>query len=296
MRKLIILSLLVSCATPLMARPDDADDRRAERRARVEASGDESPRESAPRVGREPRFERRSEPGDAGNFGPPGPASDVERRDPRVISHERPERLSRESLGVELPAPAERRLSRRGRDVTSDQPDSVRDWRGPRNAGGAADEAGNSTLRERFERRERRTVEGVWDERRRNRTGSTVPREGTQPPIRVADGDEHRRRPEWRHDWRNDRRHDWRRHRDRNRSTFHLGIYYDPFGWNYRRHNIGWRLWPDYYRSSYWIHDPWMYRLPTAFPGTRWIRYHNDALLVDTWTGEVMDVIHGFFW
>jgi Ni/Co efflux regulator RcnB len=108
--------------------------------------------------------------------------------------------------------------------------------------------------------------------------------------------DEHRRRSEWRHDWRNDRRYDWRRHRDRHRSIFHVGIYYDPFGWNYRRYNVGWRLWPDYYRSNYWIHDPWMYRLPTTYPGTRWIRYHNDALLVDTWSGEVIDVIYGFFW
>lgn len=59
---------------------------------------------------------------------------------------------------------------------------------------------------------------------------------------------------------------------------------------------IGWRLWPNYYSSAYWINDPGMYRLPPAPPGTRWIRYYNDALLVDTWTGEVIDVIHNIFW
>ena len=33
-----------------------------------------------------------------------------------------------------------------------------------------------------------------------------------------------------------------RRYRDRNRSHFHLSFYFDPFGWNYRRYNVGWRL------------------------------------------------------
>jgi hypothetical protein len=39
-----------------------------------------------------------------------------------------------------------------------------------------------------------------------------------------------------------------------------------------------------------------MYRLPYAPPGTRWIRYWNDALLVDVYTGEVVDEIPNFFW
>ena len=107
------------------------------------------------------------------------------------------------------------------------------------------------------------------------------------------DGD-HRR---WdRNSWRHDGRYDWRRYRDRNRSIFHIGLYIDPFGWGYNRWGIGSRLYPNYYRSSFWINDPWMYRLPHAYPPYRWVRYHNDALLVDTWTGEVVDVIYNFFW
>ena len=96
--------------------------------------------------------------------------------------------------------------------------------------------------------------------------------------------------------WRHDRRYDWRRWRDRNRSIFRLGLYIDPFGWGYNRWGIGSRLYPNYYRSSYWISDPWQYRLPQAYPPYRWVRYHNDALLVDTWSGEVVDVIYNFFW
>jgi Ni/Co efflux regulator RcnB len=126
---------------------------------------------------------------------------------------------------------------------------------------------------------------------------SQTPREGTQPPLRV----ENRRRnsvnwTSWKNNWRNDRRYDWKDHRRRHRSIFHLGIYFDPFGWNYRPYSIGWRLWPSYYSSRYWINDPWFYRLPYAPPGYRWVRYWDDALLVDTWTGEVVDVIHNFFW
>jgi hypothetical protein len=99
----------------------------------------------------------------------------------------------------------------------------------------------------------------------------------------------------WNRDWRNDRRYDWRNYRNRHRSTFRIGIYYDPFGYGYQPFDIGYRLQPSYYGQQYWI-DPAMYSLPYAPPGTEWIRYWNDALLVDTYTGEVVDVIHGFFW
>ena len=46
----------------------------------------------------------------------------------------------------------------------------------------------------------------------------------------------------WRQDWRRDRRYDWRRHRDRDRDRYHRAIYLDPFGWDYRSWDIGWRL------------------------------------------------------
>ncbi len=130
----------------------------------------------------------------------------------------------------------------------------------------------------------------------RNRvpTVSDTPREGTQPPLRTTS-----RRIEttnWSTHWRNDHRYDWRTHRRHHHSLFHLGFYYDPFGWTYRPYQIGWRLWPSYYSSRYWIDDPWQYRLPYAPPGYRWVRYWDDALLVDTWTGQVVDVIYNFFW
>ena len=124
---------------------------------------------------------------------------------------------------------------------------------------------------------------------------SNTPREGTQPPPPRID-----RRSyvgtNWNTNWRNNHHYDWRRWRDRHRSTFRIGIYYDPFGWNYRPYRIGWRLWPSYYSRRFWINDPWQYRLPYAPPGTVWVRYWDDALLVDVYSGEVIDVIRDFFW
>ena len=144
--------------------------------------------------------------------------------------------------------------------------------------------------------RQVRTTPGIGD-RRLGRIGRNVPAEGTAPPpptrAQVERGQTTRH---WRGDWRSDRRYDWRRHRDRNRSRFHLGFYFDPFGWSYRRYGIGWRLWPSYYHSSYWLNDPWYYRLPPAYGPYRWVRYHGDALLVNIYTGEVVDVIYDFFW
>ncbi|MEO7276748.1 MAG: RcnB family protein [Sphingomicrobium sp.] len=125
---------------------------------------------------------------------------------------------------------------------------------------------------------------------------STTPRPGTQPPPPSPTQTRYTPAPQWNSSWRHDNRYDWQNYRNRHRSRFHLGFYYDPFGWGYQQYSVGWRLWPSYYGSNFWIDDPWSYRLPYAPPGTRWIRYYDDALLVDTWSGQVVDVIYQFFW
>ncbi|MEO7655437.1 MAG: RcnB family protein [Sphingomicrobium sp.] len=125
---------------------------------------------------------------------------------------------------------------------------------------------------------------------------SNTPRPGTQPPPAAV-------RPavlpavKWNSkNWRNDRRYDWNKHRNKYWWLFQLGSYYDPFGWGYQPYQTGWRMWPSYYSSNYWINDPYYYRLPYAPRGTRWVRYWDDAVLVDTWSGQVVDVIYNFFW
>ena len=51
-----------------------------------------------------------------------------------------------------------------------------------------------------------------------------------------------------------------------------------------------------FFGSRYWINDPWQYRLPEVYGPYRWVRYYDDALLVDIYSGEVVDVIYDFFW
>ena len=104
-------------------------------------------------------------------------------------------------------------------------------------------------------------------------------------------------RNDWNRSWRNDRRYDWNRWRYSNRNIFRIGPYYSPYrGYGYNRFDIGFFLEPLFFSRNYWIGDPWQYRLPPAPPGTQWVRYYNDVLLVDIYSGEVIDAIYDFFW
>ena len=112
----------------------------------------------------------------------------------------------------------------------------------------------------------------------------------------VRHGDRVDNNHRWSREWRNNHNYDWRNYRNRYQSLFRLGRYYDPYGYNYRRFSIGFNLWPSYYGSSNWLNDPWQYRLPPAYGPYRWVRYWDDALLVNIYNGQVEDVIHNFFW
>jgi len=110
--------------------------------------------------------------------------------------------------------------------------------------------------------------------------------------------DNDRNRGRWNNNWRNDRRYDWRGYRSSNRNIYRLPRYYAPSSWGYgyRRFSIGFFLDSMLYSSSYWINDPFYYRLPDVDGPYRWVRYYNDALLVDIYSGEVVDVIYDIFW
>jgi len=101
----------------------------------------------------------------------------------------------------------------------------------------------------------------------------------------------------WNRDWRRDNRYDWRGYRNSNHDRYRLGAYYAPYrNYSYRRLTAGLYLDALFFGSRYWIDDPWQYRLPPAYGPYRWVRYYDDALLVDTYSGEVVDVIYDFFW
>jgi hypothetical protein len=112
----------------------------------------------------------------------------------------------------------------------------------------------------------------------------------------VSNGDRSDNHHRWNSDWRHEHRYDWRTYRNRYGSLYRVGRYYDPYGWGYRRFSIGFNLWPSYYGSNFWLNDPWQYRLPQAYGPYRWVRYYDDAVLVNIYTGQVVDVINNFFW
>mgnify|MGYP000170864192 CR=1 FL=1 len=143
------------------------------------------------------------------------------------------------------------------------------------------------------DRRHDRRQDARAERRDDNRNYNSGYRDGRRDDNRW--GQNHRR---WdNRGWRNDHRYDWYRHRSANRSLFRLGRYYAPHrGYSYSRVSIGFRLGSPFYSNRYWINDPWRYRLPDVYGPYRWVRYYDDALLVDIYSGEVVDVIHNFFW
>ena len=302
MRNLLLLSLLATTvATPALAQ-----ERRGDFRSdRAERASDSSSREPGSR--RSERSESRRSDDSSTQSTQPAP------RPERPVMRDRPADSGQQSGGF-----LRRQLGGASEQNAQGAGDTVRNWRGrdrrpdspteiqERNLNTAP--VGSVDNRSIEERNQRRVGDGAFDRnvrttpgfggRRVGRIGNNVPVEGTAPPPLTTEqarrGETSHRR--WGHDWRRDGRYDWRRYRDRNRSRFHVGFYFDPFGWNYRRYNVGWRLWPNYYSQSYWLNDPWQYRLPPAYGPYRWVRYYNDALLVNIYTGTVADVIHNFFW
>ena len=104
-------------------------------------------------------------------------------------------------------------------------------------------------------------------------------------------------RREYREDF-NDRRHrwganDWNGYRNHNPRLYARGTWRAPF--RYNTFAVGGRIAPLYYASSYWIRDPWRYRLPAAGYGRRWVRHYNDVILVDYRRGRVVRVYRGFY-
>ncbi|MCP3733917.1 RcnB family protein [Sphingomonas sp. RP10(2022)] len=102
----------------------------------------------------------------------------------------------------------------------------------------------------------------------------------------------------WNRGWRNDGRYDWNRNRQLNRGAYRLPRYYAPSGWSYgyRRFSVGVSLSAGLFGRNYWIDDPYTYRLPEAYGPYRWVRYYDDALLVDLRSGQVVDTVYGIFY
>lgn len=77
---------------------------------------------------------------------------------------------------------------------------------------------------------------------------------------------------------------------------FHAGHYHRPYGYYAHRWTYGQILPSAFFVRNYWIDDFYDYGLMDPPPGTVWVRYGDDALLIDQYTGEVIQVEYGIFY
>lgn len=191
-------------------------------------------------------------------------------------------------------APAAQRDLNGRRDWNRGQNDGRRDW--DRNNDGRRDWDRNNNGRRDWDRNN----DGRRDWDRNNDGRRDWDRNDNRRPDWNRGNDWNRGRDfrNWDRSWRNNNRYDWQRYRSSNRYAYRLPRYYAPGGWNYgyRRFSIGAYLFSGLFAQNYWIDDPWQYRLPPAYWPYQWVRYYNDALLVDTRSGYVVDSIPDIFW
>ena len=76
---------------------------------------------------------------------------------------------------------------------------------------------------------------------------------------------------------------------------FRWQTYHRPHGWYARRWTFGQVLPRVFWASDYWLSDYWMFDLPIPPYGYVWVRYGDDALLVNKRTGQILQVVYGLF-
>lgn len=99
-----------------------------------------------------------------------------------------------------------------------------------------------------------------------------------------------------------DRRDD-RRHWERGRyppayasSHRYRHAWRPPSGFYLRSWSFG-EVYPrSWYGQGYWIVDAWQYDLPLPPPGYEWVRSGPDALLIDQFSGRIVQIVRDVFW
>jgi Ni/Co efflux regulator RcnB len=73
-------------------------------------------------------------------------------------------------------------------------------------------------------------------------------------------------------------------------------IYRPPSGFYDRSWVFGDIVPRGWYGFQYYIDDWWSYGLPVPPVGYEWTRIGDDAVLVDTFTGRIVQVVYDLFW
>jgi Ni/Co efflux regulator RcnB len=84
-------------------------------------------------------------------------------------------------------------------------------------------------------------------------------------------------------------------HNFRAARSFHIGPYHRPPGWVAHHWVYGEVLPRAYWAPEYLIGDYWLFALEVPPVGFEWVRDGTDALLVNTETGEILQVEYGVF-
>lgn len=77
--------------------------------------------------------------------------------------------------------------------------------------------------------------------------------------------------------------------------SFKIGPYHRPGGWTAHHWGHGEILPRAYWAAPYLIADYWLFALEVPPPGYEWVRDDSDALLVNTQSGEILQVEYGTF-
>lgn len=77
---------------------------------------------------------------------------------------------------------------------------------------------------------------------------------------------------------------------------FRAGYYRPPYGYYSRAWGFGDFLPRPWFVRDYWLDDFLDFDLPYPPPGFVWVRVGPDALMIDRFTGRIVQVVHGIFW
>jgi len=77
--------------------------------------------------------------------------------------------------------------------------------------------------------------------------------------------------------------------------TYRIGPYHRPAGWVAHHWGYGEILPRAYWGAQYLLADYWLFALEVPPVGYEWVRDGNDALLVNTNSGEILQVEYGVF-
>ena len=79
-------------------------------------------------------------------------------------------------------------------------------------------------------------------------------------------------------------------------NRYHAGFYAPPSGYYARAWGFGDFLPRPWFVRTYWLEDFLGFGLPYPPPGFMWVRVGGDALMIDRYSGRIVQVDRGIFW